>query len=109
MRNIHLIVGHLDFLYVYMDDILIASHSTEEHLGHLQTLFKLLAEHCILVNPKKCQFACSTLQFLGHVVDKNGIRIPESRVDVIQKFPAPTSIKELERFLGLYAFVHRFG
>ena len=45
---------------------------------------------------------------MGHEVDDRGIRIPDSRVEAVRKFPQPRKAKELERFLGLYAYVHRF-
>ena len=71
-------------------------------------LFQRLQDHKILINQEKCKFAKESIQFLGHEVDQKGIRIADSRIEAIQNFPKPTSTKELERFLGLFAFLHRF-
>ena len=107
-RNIHMILKGLTFLFVYMDDVIVASKTTLEHLQHLEVLFGILEKHQILINSKKCEFAKSTLTFLGHVVNSKGIQIPEERVKALRNFPVPKTGKELDKFLGLYAFVHRF-
>ena len=107
-RNIHLILKDFSFLFVYMDDLLIFSNSAAQHLTHLKTLFQRLDEFGIRVNAKKCQFAQEEIEFLGHRVTQEGIEIPTSRVDAIIRYPEPKSRKELERFLGLVAFIHRF-
>ena len=107
-RNIHLILKDLPFIFVYMDDLILASKNEEEHLLHLEKLFATLERHNLLINEKKCEFCKSKIKFLGHMVSKDGISIPDDRVDDLQSFPKPTNVKELERFLGLFAFVHRF-
>lgn len=56
----------LSFLFVYLDDILVASASAEEHLSHLHQLFGQLDEHGLIVNPAKCQFGLLAIDFLGH-------------------------------------------
>ena len=91
-----------------MDDLILASKNEEEHLLHLEKLFATLERHNLLLNEKKCEFCKSKIKFLGHMVSKDGISIPDDRVDDLQSFPKPTNVKELERFLGLFAFVHRF-
>ena len=63
----------LPFVYAYIDDLLIASSSSEEHLSHLEQLFKRLDEYGIVINPKKCVFGVPELDFLGHHVDCQGI------------------------------------
>ena len=108
MRNIHHVLKGLQFVFIYMDDLMIASRSFEDHICHLKQVFQKLEEFKILVNVDKCEFARPQLEFLGHIVDQNGISIPDHRVEAIQRFPKPQTKKELERFLGLYAFVHRF-
>ena len=107
-RNIHLILHDFQFMFVYMDDLIIYSRTFKEHLNHLKLVFDRLSQHHVLVNEEKCVFVQKNLEFLGHIVSKEGISVPESRVDVIQKFPVPNTKKDLERFLGLFAFVHRF-
>ena len=63
----------LPFTYTYIDDVLIASSSPEEHLKHLRTVFEQLATHGIIINPNKFLFGVSELDFLGHHIDQHGI------------------------------------
>ena len=108
-RNINLILNHLNsFSYVYMDDVIIFSQTPEEHIDHLKELFQTLSKHRILVNMEKCIFAKDSVTFLGHKVSSKGISIPKDKVDAILNYPKPVNVKDLEKFLGLYAFLHRF-
>ncbi|PIK55880.1 gag-pol polyprotein [Apostichopus japonicus] len=68
------VVRGLPFIFVYIDDMLIASASEEEHKVHLRQLFVRLQEYGIVINPAKCVFGVSSLVFLGHHIDTDGIR-----------------------------------
>ena len=108
-RNVHQLLKDLPFAhFVYMDDIIVGSRNKEDHMGDLRDLFQRLKDTGLLLNKKKCQLGRKTLTFLGHVVDARGIAIPPERVDAIKSFPVPATPKELERFLGICAFFHRF-
>ena len=98
----------LDFSYVYIDDILIASATAEEHQHHLRLVFERLAHHGLIINPQKCVFGASSVYFLGHLVDSNGIHPLPSKVQAIMDFPQPQSRRQLRTFLGLINFYHRF-
>ena len=98
----------LHFAYAYIDDVLIASVSEEQHHHHLQQVFNRFKEFGIIMNPNKCQLGVASLQFLGHMVDKDGIRPLESRVSAIRDFPLPRSQRKLREFLGLINYYHRF-
>ena len=63
----------LEFVYVYIDDVLIASSSEAEHLAHLNILFNRLSEYGIVINPSKCIFGAASLEFLGHQISVHGI------------------------------------
>ena len=102
------ILRGLDCCYTYIDDILIASATPEEHLEHVRQVLERLAKHGLLINPDKCIFGVPSLDFLGHRVDKTGIRPLESKVEAIRNFPQPTSQQQLRQFLGLVNFYHRF-
>ncbi|XP_061568530.1 LOW QUALITY PROTEIN: uncharacterized protein K02A2.6-like [Cololabis saira] len=60
------VLRYLKFVFIYLDDILVASSSTEEHLAHLKLVFQRLDEHSLIVNPAKCQFGLPVIDFLGH-------------------------------------------
>ena len=79
------------FWYAYINDLLIASRSANEHKQHLRLVLERLSEHGILINPFKCVFGVKQLDFLGHHVDNQGIRPLEEKVQVIREFPQPTT------------------
>ena len=90
-RFIDEVLRGLPFCYGYIDDLLIASSSHEEHLQHLRAVFERLDEHGLLINTAKSVFGVPELDFLGHRVDATGIRPLEERVRVVWDFPLPTS------------------
>ena len=85
----------LDFVFVYIDDILIASSSPEEHMQHVREVFQRLSNHGILINPSKCLFGVAELEFLGHHVSSEGICPLEHKLEAVRKFPQPTSARQL--------------
>ncbi len=98
----------LHFAYGYIDDVLIASANPEEHIQHLRAVFERFASYGVVVNQNKCCFGASELTFLGHHIDKNGVRPLPQKVQVIHDFPKPESPRQLRRFIGLVNFYHRF-
>ena len=98
----------LPFAYAYIDDVLIASSSPEEHLKHLRTVLERLATHSIIINPNKCLFSVSELDFLGHHIDRHGITPLPEKVQAVRDFPQPQSQRQLCQFIGLVNFYHRF-
>ena len=72
-RFIDEVLRGLDFVYAYIDDFLVASSSEAEHLTHLESLFQRLLEYGVVINPSKCVFGASSLDFLGHHVSPTGI------------------------------------
>ena len=87
--------------FVYIDDILVASSSPEEHLADLTRVFDVLKENELVVNRSKCVLGVPALDFLGYRVDAKGARPLEERVTAIRQFASPTTVKELQRFLGM--------
>uniref|UniRef100_A0A5S6QYE8 RNA-directed DNA polymerase n=1 Tax=Trichuris muris TaxID=70415 RepID=A0A5S6QYE8_TRIMR len=107
-RVIDQVLRGLPFCYAYIDDLLIASTSQQEHLKHLEILFSRLQQFSIVINVQKCVFGATELDFLGHRVNEHGIQPLPQKVDVLLRFPRPTSVSKLRRFLGLINFYHRF-
>lgn len=98
----------LDFVFVYLDDILVFSTSQEEHVRHLRLLFARLQQHGLIINAAKCQFGLTSIDFLGHRITRNGIAPLPVRVQAIRDFVKPASVKGLQEFLGMVNFYHRF-
>ena len=80
----------LTFTYAYIDDVLIASSSEEEH-KHLQLIFERFKEYGVLLHPSKCELGATSLQFLGHIISSEGIRPSDTKVSAIREFPRPSS------------------
>jgi hypothetical protein len=99
---------HLSFIFVYLDDILIASRNNTEHMGHLRQVLAILRENGLQINPAKCIFASASLSFLGHNVDSTGIAPLKRHVEALTDFPPPGDLKQLQRYLGMINFYRRF-
>ena len=98
----------LDFVFVYLDDILVASKNRKEHERHLRILFERLRQHGLVVNLTKCEFGLTSIDFLGHRVDQQGAKPLPNKVHAITDFPKPDTVKGLQEFVGMVNFYHRF-
>ena len=103
----HVLQG-LHYAYAYIDDVLVASPTPEEHLEHLRLVFTRFMEYGIVIKPQKCVLGVSQLQFLGHRVNQDGISPLDSKVQAIRAFVTPTNQRQLREFLGLINFYYRF-
>lgn len=97
----------LDFCFGYIDDILVCSNNSTQHMQHLRMLFKRLAEYGVLINTSKCVFGKPEIDFLGYKVSAVGIQPLETKVNAIQEYPPPKTVKDLRRFLGMLNFYRR--
>ena len=107
-RLMDTVCSGLDFVFVYLDDILVSSTSITEHKNHLRILFKRLAQNGLIVNKEKCELGVSEINFLGYTINSKGATPPTSRVQVILDFPQPSTRKELSEFIGMVTYYHRF-
>ena len=107
-RLIDNIFQDIPYVFVYIDDILISSKNENEHMKHIEQVFKLLAQHGMIVNRSKCVFGVEQLTFLGHLITSEGILPLPERISAIRDIPSPKDRSELQRFLGLINFYHRF-
>lgn len=98
----------LPAVFAYIDDILVASPTPQDHERHLRELFERLQQFGLVVNAQKCVFGTSELEFLGHHISAQGIRPLPSHVQAVKDFPEPTSLRQLREFLGLVNFSRRF-
>uniref|UniRef100_A0A1X7T8A0 Reverse transcriptase domain-containing protein n=1 Tax=Amphimedon queenslandica TaxID=400682 RepID=A0A1X7T8A0_AMPQE len=106
-RFIDQVLQDLPYSYAYIDDVLIASNTREEHLEHIKAVPQRFNDHGIVINPSKCQFGVSELVFLGHIVNKDGIRPLPEKIEALRTYPRPTTQRKLREFLGLINFYNR--
>ena len=107
-RFIDEVLCGLDCCYVYIDDILVASTSEEEHLQHLKILFERLKSYGVIVNPSKCTLGKHESKFLGYLVSAEGTQPLPDKVQAIRSYPRPQTAKQLRQFLGMLNFYRRF-
>ncbi len=99
---------HLPFVFCYLDDLIIASCTLEEHNEHLRQIFTILQEIGLQINPAKCVLAAAAVEFLGHRVDQHCVRPLQRHVQAISDFPPPPQdVKQLQQFLGMVNFCRR--
>ncbi|KAK3545179.1 hypothetical protein QTP70_001771 [Hemibagrus guttatus] len=93
---------------VYIDDILIYSRSMADHCRHVVEVLQHLRDYRLFLKAEKCVFHQSSVQFLGYIIDRSGVRMDERKVAAVRNWPIPTSVKDLQRFLGFANFYRRF-
>lgn len=96
------------FIIVFFDDILVYFKSPKEHERHLRIVLQTLREHQLYGNFSKFEFWLNQVTFLGHVISKEGIQVDPSKVEVVKRWPRPTTVTEVPSFLGLAGYYHRF-
>lgn len=92
----------------YLDDVIIPSRTVAEGLERLEVFLKHLREAGLTLRLDKCRFLHSELQYLGHNVNAEGITPGNEKVQALLKYPHPTSITKVRRFLGLAGFFRKF-
>ncbi|GFV00959.1 retrovirus-related Pol polyprotein from transposon opus [Trichonephila clavipes] len=88
------------FVNVYMDDVIISSPSFTQHVEHLKEVFRLLHEAGLRLNKDKCKFGCDELKYLGLIINKEGIKTDEIKVQAIVEMKPLRNSKEVSKFLG---------
>ena len=98
----------LEGVLCLIDDILVFGRDREEHeQGLLAALEKIEAAGAIL-NPEKCEFAKTSLEFLSHIVNQEGIRADPDKTAAIQEMKPPTAVTERRRFIGMVNQLEKF-
>jgi len=98
----------LPHVFVYIDNLLIASCTREEHMAHLREVLQRLEENGLVLNGEKCVLGVREVEYLGHVVSAGGICPLPDKVKAIACFPRPTNTKALQRYLSMLNFYRRF-
>ncbi|GKE41605.1 putative reverse transcriptase domain-containing protein, partial [Tanacetum coccineum] len=96
------------FVIVFIDDILVYSKDEEEHRKHLKIILELLKKDRLYAKFSKCDFWLDLVQFLSHVIDRDGVHVDPAKIEAIKNWDAPTTPTEVRQFLGLAGYYQRF-
>lgn len=96
------------FVLVFFDDILVYSRSRTQHHAHLRFVLQTVAQYQYFPKLSKCIFGVQEIQYLGHVISKDGVATDPEKVQAIKDLPKPTSLTGLRGFLGLSGYYRRF-
>ncbi len=100
-------------MFCYLDDLIIVSKDLESHLHKVDIVFTKLEEGGLKAKHSKCDFLQSRIQFLGNVVDGEGIHTVDSKINAVKHFPTPQNVENVRSFVGLAdyysAFVRNFA
>jgi hypothetical protein len=107
-REMSVILKDLEGVAVFMDDILVFSNSPEEHEQRLQKALEAIDRAGLMLNTEKCLLRQSQLRYLGHVIDKEGIRPDTAKIEAITHLEKPKNVSDLRRMLGMIHYLGRY-
>ena len=110
VRLMDMVIGHdlEPHVFVYLDDIVVVTGTFEKHVEILAEVARRLEEAKLTISVEKSRFCLAEMKFLGFIIDARGIRVDPEKVECIAKFPRPTSVREIRRFIGMAGYYRRF-
>ena len=108
-RTMETLLRDIPGVVVYIDDILVAGHDTDEHYNNLNKVMMRLEEAGVQLKQSKCFIGKSSIEYLGHIIDKDGLHPAPEKVRTVQLLaPELRNITELRAFLGLLNYYSKF-
>jgi hypothetical protein len=96
------------FLTIFVDDCIIYSKDAAEHAVHLRRVFKRLREYGIYIQSSKAFYAQAEVEFLGHLVNADGVKMQDDKVSTVRDWPTPENVSHIRQFLGLSGYYRKF-
>ncbi|NBP59460.1 RNA-directed DNA polymerase, partial [bacterium] len=93
-----------DTCEIYIDDLLQYGQDEKSYLDGLEKVLKRLMEYGVLLNPSKCKFGLTEVQYVGHVIDHEGLKFSSEKIEKVLNFELPKTMKNMKSFLGLTGF-----
>lgn len=107
-RAMNSMIQNVPNAMVYIDDIIIYSNTINEHLNHLENVFKKLKDHALSIQLDKTEFFKNEIPFLGYIVTPEGLKTNPSKIEAITKLPYPNNEKTTRQFLGMTGYYRKF-
>ena len=89
---------------IYLDDILIYSDNPADHKKHVREVLRRLCANGLYARLDKCHFSSNTIEYLGFILTKDGLKMDPSKVQTIQDWPEPRKVKDIQSLLGFANF-----
>lgn len=96
------------FILVFFDDILVYSRTWDDHLCHVREVLGILKAQKLFVKLKKCEFGKVELEYLGHIISGEGVKVDQQKIKAMIDWLAPSLITELQGFLGFRGYYRKF-
>lgn len=96
------------YAFAYVDDFVIATETFEEHIRILKIIAVRLAEKNLAISPNKSNFCCKQLEFLGYILNEEGLAVNPEKTEAIREYPKPKVVKDVRRLLGAAGWYRRF-
>ena len=107
-RTISLLLEGLDFVKIFLDDILIFSKTVKEHQTHVEIVCDRLKKAGATISLEKSKFCLKEIEYLGHVINATGIKPLDRGIDKLELIKPPTTVKQLQRLLELLNWFRPF-
>ncbi|MGL6195104.1 MAG: reverse transcriptase domain-containing protein, partial [Thermoguttaceae bacterium] len=96
------------FSLIYLDDVIIYSRTETDHLKNVIDVLREIRRYNLQINYKKSEFFTNKIEYLGYIVEKDGITISTEKTDAIRYYPIPKTKKQIQQFIGLVSYYRRF-
>ena len=93
---------------IYLDDILIYSNNMSEHHRHVKEVLKHLHKAGLYAKAEKCKFHSESVEYLGYILSPSGLTMSNDMIKIIQDWPEPKNVKDIQSFLGFANFYRQF-
>ena len=108
MRLMMSVLGEIKNVFVYLDDVIIFSKDVDSHLETLRIVLERFKEAGLKIKAKKCQFLMKELDYLGHTLNEEGVKMQAGKIKSILEYPPPKNVKAVRRFLGMIGYYRPF-
>ena len=93
---------------IYLDDILIYLNNMSEHHRHVKEVLKHLCNTGFYAKAEKCKFYSKLVEYLGYILSSSGFTMSNDKIKIIQDWPEPKKVKDIQSFLDFANFYHQF-
>lgn len=94
---------------IFFDDILVYNKTLDDQVHQLYLVLQTLDQHTLYVKKSKCSFVDRKVEYLGYIINKEGVSIDPKKIEVVQSWPKPQTIKQLRGVLGLTRYYRLFA